>query len=560
MASKVVGSEVRENELTPEIKRDLETLGELYRLDNKISPKMSWTMQKNANPFLVALSCVGVFAILFATKWGIGNCYDCSVYLGAAHSLLKGQGLSVPFGAAEPIPMNHYPPLYPALISAVGYFGLDPQSGARYIQALIMGANIFLVGKVIKTYTDNSFWVPIGGSFFILSSEDILRIHFLALSEPLFIFLGFLGLFLLTEYSHKKKTSLLIAASVAIALAALTRYVGVVLIVTGFIGILFLNHQTFRKRILDSIIFVAISSFPVILWLIRNYYAAGSGANRELTFHPFGFMHLKVALTTLSGWILPAWISSSTGGTVLLFIVIGLLLSSFTVLRPRAEPNVANKTDRPLTGILIFLGIFISVYLVILIMSVSFFDAFTYPDNRILSPVFVSAVILVFCYLEMSLKHSQRRQLLKAVWVPLAIILSGIYTFNAIRIIQSAHSDGVGYNRNIWRQSAIVDEIRTLPSGIPIYTNGPDAIYMLTGKNSILIPCRINPFSQQQNDACSAEVSAMMKHLSENDGIIIYFNRLKWRSYLVSESDLRTMLSLKPTKITYEGSIYKVMK
>jgi hypothetical protein len=100
---------------------------------------------------MVALSQIGVLTLSFTAKQGIGITGDAPAYIGVADSLLKGQGVSVPYGQEKPYPMAHFPPLFPALLAAVGFFGMDPRDAAKWIQSFLFGANIFLVGYCDRT-------------------------------------------------------------------------------------------------------------------------------------------------------------------------------------------------------------------------------------------------------------------------------------------------------------------------------------------------------------------------------------------------------------------------
>ncbi len=94
-------------------------------------------------------SVVGLTALLFSTRWGIGLSPDSVVYIANARNLLGGYGLSVSFTTGEFFPWTHYPPLFLAGLAGHGFVGIDPLDGARWLNALIFRAKIPLLGLVV---------------------------------------------------------------------------------------------------------------------------------------------------------------------------------------------------------------------------------------------------------------------------------------------------------------------------------------------------------------------------------------------------------------------------
>lgn len=510
---------------------------------------------------ILALSLAGFLVLSFATKRGIGIIGDASVYIGVGRSLLNGQGLMVPFGKVEPYPLTHFPPFFPMLLAAVGFFGMDPQTAAKWVQSFLFGTNIFLIGFMIRRSAVGSLWAPIAGSFIILSTESMLKIHMTAVSEPLFVSLGFLGLFLLGEYFDNRKKSFLVASSVAIGLAVLTRYIGVALIATGFAGLILLNKGKYTKRILDSILFSAISSYPIALWAHRNYQIVGRATDREMIFHPFDLVRIEVGLNTISMFILPPNFSSVAAGIILLSGVLGLLVFNLARLGKRGRKNDIDKPERNSKNISLLLCIFLFFYLAVLIVSMSFFDVLTWPTERILLPVFVSLVILASCQLHALLTHSRRKQLLKIACISFFAALSASNMNRGVPLIQDAYSNGYSFaNDKDWQQSEIMKVVQAAPSGIVIYSNREDVIYVLTGKPCSLLPFKRNPFTLQINHDYVNLLLEMRGQLATRDGLLVYFTRPVWPRLIGSEEELVEFLQLELEIKTHKGSIYRVRR
>jgi 4-amino-4-deoxy-L-arabinose transferase-like glycosyltransferase len=220
---------------------------------------------KNYPLFFIGLAIIGIISLLFVTRWGIGLNPDSTRYISAARNLRDGFGLTEFFGSDIRRPMTHFPPLYPLLLTGFGVFGIDPLDGARWLNVFLFGANILLIGLAIRRYTSGSIWIPLFGSSLILTSLTMLHIHAMAMTEPLFILLGFSGLLLLAAYLEKSRPSLLIISASATGLAFLTRYPGVALVATGGVGILLFSRKRFFQKIVDASIFGVISLFPIMI-------------------------------------------------------------------------------------------------------------------------------------------------------------------------------------------------------------------------------------------------------------------------------------------------------
>jgi uncharacterized membrane protein len=432
---------------------------------------------------LAILALIGVVILLFMTRWGIGLGPDSTAYIHAARNLLNGLGLTHLSRNGQLTPMTHFPPLFPILLAMIGTFGMDPLSGARWLSIFLFGANILLVGLVIRRFTRDLSWTPMFGSFLVLASGSMLGIHSMALTEPLFIFFSLLGLFLLGIYFETSKRILLFTSSSAIALAFLARYAGVALIATGIVGVLFFSRKTYRRRIADSFIFAAISSFPMVLWIIRNLYAAGAATNRQIAFHPITFGHIEPVLFTLSGWLLPYRLSGVISGLFSLVVVLGLLIFNI-ILGRKAKLNGSQSTRQNPAKFLCFLGIFITVYGLVLTVSISFFDAFIPLDGRILSPVYVSGLVLILCTGHRLLRSMRERRSIKVACIILCIAFAAFYLRRGAAWILDAHADGRGYASKAWQHSEIMERIRVLPPGTPIFTNARDAVYIVTSKHA----------------------------------------------------------------------------
>lgn len=511
--------------------------------------------------FLVVLAMVGVVILLFATTLGAGISPDSMVYIGAARNLLSGRGLSMSFGGDKAAPMTHYPPLFPTLLAVIGIFGMDPLDGARWLNVFLFGANILLVGLVINRCTRGSIWISIFGSSLMLISVDMLRIHSMAWTEPAFIFFGLFGLFLLGSYIENPRPLLLFASSSMVALAFLARYPGVTFVATGIMGISFLSQKTYYKRIADSSIFVAVSSLPIALWIMRNLHVAGNAANREIAFHPITFGHIKSALFTFSEWLFPHsfWgVTIDVTGKIVrsfsLVVVVGLSVSSILLLQRKSGLNGSDFVKHYLAKLPRLLVTFIVIYCVFLIVSISFFDVRTPLDFRILSPVYVSGLVFILYIAHRLLNSMEGTRSLKIASIVLCMAFAVLHLPHSLWWVTRTHANGSKYASR-WQHSEIMEQLKTLPSEIPIFTNGVYAVYILAGRHASQLPAKVNA-DRQINDSYSSDLVRMRDQLENGRGVLVYFNTISWRWYFPSENELKDELPLRLLTRGADGSIY----
>jgi hypothetical protein len=527
-----------------------------------------------------ALSLLAVLAILIvwlATRFGIGITPDSTVYIDAAHNLLNGRGLIALTGRGEFQPLTHYPPLYPAvlaLLARVGSLpgGLPLESAARMLNSFLCGANILLVGVAIKSYTRNSYWLPIIGSSLTLTAPDIAGIHTFALTEGLFVFLSLSGLLSLSRFIETERRPWLIGSAVMMAMAFLTRYVGVTLLFTGVLVLLFMNGRAFRRRCCDALSLGLIACAPMVLWSIRNMRVVEGMSDREFVFHPIKLGQIVVGLSTVSSWFLLGKVRTDYRAIVFAFEVVAASLFVIYLLRSSRGKAFVNQdhfdegpTDqvktlrkRPSSSPLpsIFL-VFIVTYLAFLIFTATFIDADMVLDDRALVPVHVAAIVMVSCFAWKLFEPVKERRSIQIGFVALALILLGSYSIRGARRLMQARQDGQGYASRAWKESKTIAHVKNLPAGVPIYSNGYDAIYYLTNRPAIYIPEKVKHGTGLVNENYDTEVGSMGKALKERGGRLVYFNTLPERWFLPPEVELKQQLKLRSLETNVDGSVYE---
>jgi 4-amino-4-deoxy-L-arabinose transferase-like glycosyltransferase len=511
---------------------------------------------------LLLLALIAVAIVILATKFGIGITPDSTVYIETGRNLLNGRGLIALAPNGELKPMTHYPPLYPSVLALLGLLGLSLETAARLLNAFLFGANVLLVGIALRCFSRKSFWLPILGALLTLTAPDIAGIHTFALSEPLFLLLALCSLVTLARFLETRDLSWLIAAASLAALAMMTRYVGVALIITGVAALLLVRNGDWRSRLGSAMIFGMIACVPLVLWAIRNATLAGGGTDRQVVFHPPGLKEIVVAFSTISSWLLAGKIRGDLrAGFFVAEVVLTALFFLYLTKEERKSSSAAGtagkkfQRDGNLAQLPLVLVIYIGSYLGCILIATSFFDLVIF-DDRTLVPVHVVSIILVTGFMSKLLSRFQSARWIRIAFALTAIALIGSYSLRGTNWFNRTRRDGQGYASRAWKDSETIAHVRKLPARVSIYSNGYHEIYYLSGRPAINLPEKINHNTGRANENYETEVEKVRRDLGQGDAVFVYFKTLPERWLMPSEAELVQELRPRSVESTVDGSIF----
>lgn len=495
------------------------------------------------------LALLAFCTMLIATRWGIGLGPDSLVYIGVARSLLSGNGVTYLNDIGEFSPVNHYPPLYPSMIAGLALTGMDPLIAARWMNAFFFAGNVILVSSIAFAST-RSYGASLAAAFLVFTSFPMVQIHSMAWSEPLFVFFGFSGLFLLALYLQRSQRWILCASALSIALSCLARYAGIAFVWIGAFGIFFLSLRDGKKRVVDAILFSILSSLPLMAWASRSLWLAGSATNRALGFHPPGFQDLITALDSVCLWIFPAgileapvWARITSLGMVLLLVF-----------------RFAGKKGFPKTRSNQIIGSFLLGYAIFIFIARSCFDRAVSFDTRILAPSYVAAMILVVSVMAHWIKTNASNSLSSARFLFYFFVMTVAVTQMTTGFAWWRHgyANGIGFTDVVWKNSEVLKFVNTVESSTAIFTNVPDVIYMLTGRRTAMIPRKVDPKSRLPNGQYPFEIAYMKDEMKKTNGVVVYFNAEQRLWYLPSASELQRDAGLRLVALKKDGYIYQL--
>lgn len=499
---------------------------------------------------LLLLGLAGVFTILYSTRWGVGLDQDSLNYIGAAESILRGQGFSTVTPAGEVRAITLAPPLFSLALTPFGFVGINMFAAARGLNALLFGINILFVGYIVQVNTTR-LWPSIFASVLMLTSVDMIFYHSMALSEPLFIFLGLGALYFLDNYLQRSRILPLFLSALFISAATLTRYIGVMLIATLCISVIILGKRDLRQRIVDCLVAVLISSIPLLLWLVRNREVSrneprlASGAElakAEFKTHLVQARHLKSGLDAISLWLLPPGIPVRFRVVLAAVVIASLLIIVWLARSGIVSMVYLNAT-------------YIVLYCLGLALSISFLSIDISFGSRYVLPVFVSIVlVLVVSLSRVSLKA---KPAIRIAITTLCVLLSLSYLQRAAVVINRSHQDGMGWESPLWTQSKSMSLIRSLPNDVRVYSNFPISIGFLTHREIYALPYKLNP----RTDEPLADYAPKLFEVgasSESRRTLLFYVNVEQRCF-PAENELKQTLSVKEIERGPEGSLYEVL-
>lgn len=501
--------------------------------------------------FLTVIGCVATTAVILATPHGIGFGYDSVFYWSAAQNLVAGNGLLRMGGAGQLEALTHFPPLYSVLLAGTAWLsGLTIVESARWSSAVLLGLSTVTVGVIVWRATNSTLASGLS-SFFLLVSPFLIERHLWAMSEGLYVLLALTSIALLVEAVFSSGWRWTALAGLAAGLVPLARYAGITIVGAGVLILLLSPSSSEHRRRFRATLYAILGAAPVLLWQIRNQQVGGSLTNRVLAFHPVDLGQIRFGASTIASWIpypsIPAEIRAS--------MVAVLALAAFGLVATRGQPANWPSEGRHLraawlAGIAALHG---AIYGVFLIASLSFFDASTRLDNRILSPLYLDALLITAGLLG-PLARTRSRTKVAAVAMLLLLGLGVPYANQTRTLLTRSSREGFGFHSRAWRQSETVRQVVALDLEGPIYSNEAFPIYFLTGIPTRWVPEVVDPVQGSLRQDYQNQLKEMQSEL-RNGGVLVLFHPDALRPELPSLETITDGLALDAQFA--DGSIYR---
>jgi hypothetical protein len=352
----------------------------------------------------IFLFCVG----MYSTPNGLAQSPDSIGYLLGGNGLLQGLG----FKEVSP----HFPPLYPMLLGLFGYFfDGDILFGSRVLNGIVGAINGYLIIKIFKPFPLSNLLMSLL-VFVVATHYAHIFINLWLWTEPLFLMFLLFNMLLLRAIILDGRYSIqsVIFLGFISGLALLDRYAGIALVVSNIFVVLFCqSKQGLAKKLVSATLVGLVPVLMLLIWVIRNLIYNGTATNRTVEIHFPSLEKIAGGLSVIGNWFVGTVLTRDSSKLLLagsallgLIIIIGCAVVAYRFIFMRHLHTEA----RLITGGLF--GCFAVINLSFLITSISFFDAGTPLDRRILSPVFICATVVITYFI-----HDKTIKIIDRKWL-----------------------------------------------------------------------------------------------------------------------------------------------
>lgn len=439
--------------------------------------------------WLALLGLGGTAHILWRTSVsGIGINNDAVEYLTAAYNLVAGEGLA---GLNQP-KFVRWPPFLPLLLAAGGSLGMELTDAGRYLNALAYGLTIAVAGFWLRRHLASR--VLMGAALAVITAFPALSEYASYLmSEPLFVLLTLLALAQMSAWSTrpaKNAWGWLWGAAACAGLAAVTRYAGVILILTGCLTVLALRNLPWRSKGRYAGAYVVVASLPLAGALARNWLVSGTLTGDRSQFRALSptrsaFDALGQASDVFQQWLFAMSHPPDGAGWLLVgAVLLGGAGYGWLYLRPGPARRAGADAALPL---LLFAAAYVAFF-----AALAPWAFHTRIDTRYLLPLYVPLALAGALLLDQGARTPRRSQrLLVALGLMGCLAHAGLsarvtFRFTAGLLATGYFPDAYLYNSRPWVESETLAYVRATGlqggRGRRVFSNSRHGVYWWTGR------------------------------------------------------------------------------
>ena len=475
------------------------------------------------NLFVLLPAILAFFLMRFVSPHGFIVSPDSVYYLMGAEGFRRGLGFVSFEAGGETGIISHWPSMYSLFLTV-----LSP-AVIGYL-ALLLSA---LIVQFMVLHATEQWDISLLAGLLVITSPVVLKFSTFVLSDMLFVAILLSILLILYIYGYRRDDRLLLLLILLSVLLVLTRYAGL------FISaVLFVYLWRSRCRLWKNLL---VSSSPIIAYGAWKFYLFSHHTHetRHIIFHPPSTLHLSTFFQTLVKFVSysPEVISGFIVFLLFLVVVLLLLFAKRRSLSERAR------------NLLFLSALTIAIYLLFLLVSITFFDFYTLPDERILLPLYPLSIILiasfVYAYPEM------------VSWSIMGALLI-LNLLNLPHLREERLSPFSGYNAPGYASLKVLQYVSRLPADAIIYSNAPDLIWYHTRKPVSMVPRFILPVERRKNPDFDMEIREMVRKLTRGNGYIVWLSPVR-RGYLPPLNALAKMVPVEKV-IRFPDGVIIVVK
>ena len=253
---------------------------------------------------IVAIALLGVGLVLAReATYGVAFTWDSVNYLGAARELLTAGDFARALEEREPF--TTWGPFYPMLLAAGGFGTFDPLDVAGPLGAAAFALTVLAAGLWMRRALASRALV-VWGCLALACAFPLARLAGFVLSEAPFILFVTLALSCVAAFRDGGGRTALAWAAAFTALACLTRYAGVALVLAALPLLLLRDGPRLCERARDAALYLVVALLPLGLWLARNALLVGSPTGKRIPGDALPAV-LGRTFQTLESWLYPGF-------------------------------------------------------------------------------------------------------------------------------------------------------------------------------------------------------------------------------------------------------------
>lgn len=535
-------------------------------------------------------SIAGLGALLALTRtltFGVGLTWDSVNYIAVARGLAAGDGF-MQFHTEDAY--TQWPPLYPLLLATFARVGLDPHLAAAPLNALLFGLTIWVIGRWWRARLESSF-LTVWGCLAVMLALPLAQLAAYAMTTVPFILWTSLALSHADRFLQDRRRGALGWAAFFTALACVTRYLGVALLVSVALLLLLQHRAALWIRIRHSAVFVLVAVLPLSAWLLRNYRITGliTGSrdfDPSLVFNsrivnPDDYSVVSVmeslfsviyrwAFSNVYWWALPetAWLSPmiplrlEPNASVWIGSGVGLILGAAAVTvayvclrRPPQPETWQSRTAFCLNGAFAFM------YIGVLVAAITQQLTWHGFQSRFAAPLYIPLLYLFVCLLDRGGFHVREAAYAGRIQARAALTVRSLgISFLSLWVIGLAASNvqeilrfnriGMGtFSTWYWFQSETLAYARQNPATGTLYSNTASHVYIYAGASA-------KDYEDMPYDAVQWQIELQ----SARDGDMVYwFYELDTQHFFEYDATaLLAMPELEPVARLSDGLVLRV--
>jgi hypothetical protein len=331
----------------------------------------------------------------------------------------------------------------------------------------------------------------------------------------------------------------------------LTRYVGLSLMTAGIASILLLSDRTWKRRIMDCLIFGAMALVPFFLWLRRNASLSGTMVNRAFIYHPISTELFQAYRAEITFWFVPRQLNFPhilRRSLMLLLAIPGPVIFFYRDVKERIfKQSRPRSTFWTIPWILAF---FVLSYVGILFFNLTLLDAISDFNTvpRYLVPVYVAAVVLFVIVFHQLINWKKTWTILKFSSLAVGAILAFFYALDTFTILKDPLLF-IGYTGYKQLQPGVVEMMDSIEHSAPIISNDPEMVFILANRPAYMLPLEIDFHTTKEREDYDQQVQATREKLNRG-GVIVLFSPMTER-----ELDVVRFLNAEQL-IAFKGSLF----